>query len=223
MKLSKRAWLFSLFGLLILALLLTFAAGAALAEGAIHPILKRRASDTAALAHSIAQAIGATERQVFIATPDGVQLDAWWLSSPRSNGRAVIVCHGVGDSAFGGLGFALLFLHHGYSVLVPDSRGHGQSGGFVTYGVLESVDIVQWLNWLKGQGITRSYGIGESLGAATSFNPSPKVRSFRPLLPNAPTRPSKPSPTSESHAFCQPHWPCCWSKKVSSMFIFVTA
>jgi hypothetical protein len=186
-----RRWLFRVLGSVIVVLALSFGTtavlAAVLAEGSVHPLLKRRATDTAALAYSIAHAANATARKVTITTKDGVTLDAWWLSPPKPNGRAVIVCHGVADSAFGALGYALLFLNHRYSVLIPESRGHGQSLGFVTYGVLESDDIVQWLSWIKSNsGVTDVFGFGESLGGAILIQSLARGASFRAVVAECP-------------------------------------
>ncbi len=132
----------------------------------MRPSRARRPSDTAALASSVAQSSNATLQKVGITAKDGVRLNAWWLLPKQQNDRAVIVCHGVGDSSFGALGFAHLFLKNGYSVLVPDSRGHGESSGFVTYGILESGDVSHWVAWVESQGVHKVFGLGESLGAA---------------------------------------------------------
>ncbi len=60
-----------------------------------------------------------------------------------------------------------MFLNEGYSVLLPDSRAHGASGGeFVTYGLLEKYDVIAWANWMKRAGCGKLYALGESLGAA---------------------------------------------------------
>ena len=60
-----------------------------------------------------------------------------------------------------------MFLENGYSVLLPDSRGHGASGGqFVTYGLLEKYDVLTWADWMKASGCARLYALGESLGAS---------------------------------------------------------
>jgi uncharacterized protein len=149
-----------------LSLLASWGVAAALAEGALHPPIHRRASDTAALAISIARGSGSSAQLVTISGSDGTYLSAWWLRPPHPGTRAVVLCHGVADSGFGVMADAALFLRHDYSVLVPDSRGHGQSGGFVTYGVLESGDIVRWLSWLTQHGVADAYGFGESLGGA---------------------------------------------------------
>ena len=65
------------------------------------------------------------------------------------------------------LGYAKMLLDSGYSVLAPDSRAHGISGGqLITYGLLEKYDTVAWVNWMRTQGCTKVYGLGESLGAS---------------------------------------------------------
>jgi hypothetical protein len=104
---------------------------------------------------------------VEIAAADGARLSAWWMRPAVSNGNCVAVLHGIGDSRVGSAGFAPLFLNEGYSVLLPDSRGHGASGGrFVTYGLFEKYDALAWADWMRRAGCGKVYGSGESLGAA---------------------------------------------------------
>ena len=98
---------------------------------------------------------------------DGVRLDAWFVRPRVPNGNCVIVLHGIGDSRQGSAGYASMFLDQGYSVLLPDSRGHGTSGGeFVTYGLWEKYDVINWAHWLRQQNCQTLYGLGESLGGS---------------------------------------------------------
>jgi dipeptidyl aminopeptidase/acylaminoacyl peptidase len=182
MRTHRRRWLVVLPVLMVAIFGFSLAAAAVLAEGALHPLLKRRASDTAALAYSIAQAANGTAQKVNIQGRDGVALDGWWLAPKEPNGRAVMVCHGVADSAYGALGYALLFLSHGYSVLVPESRGHGESQGYVTYGVLETDDTIRWLSWMKSHGVNSAFGFGESLGGAILLQSLSHGADFRALV-----------------------------------------
>jgi dipeptidyl aminopeptidase/acylaminoacyl peptidase len=180
-------WRRSAFGLFCLfagVLLVTFVAAAVLIEGATHPLRigKGRASDCATLAANIARETGSSAQKVTIQSSDGSTLNAWWLSPLQPGERAVLICHGIGDTSAGGLGFARLFLTHGYSVLIPDSRGHGESGGFVTYGVLEANDVVRWLNWMTRHGVREEFGFGESLGAAILIQSLPKGANFRAIV-----------------------------------------
>jgi alpha-beta hydrolase superfamily lysophospholipase len=100
---------------------------------------------------------------------DGVKLKAWLIDPPNGNGSVVILLHGVTDNREGVAGFAPMFLQAGYTVLIPDARAHGESGGSIaTYGLRERYDILQWTKW-----ITRPNGcvylFGESMGAAIAL------------------------------------------------------
>jgi hypothetical protein len=65
-------------------------------------------------------------------------------------------------------GYAQLFLADGFTVLLPDARAHGTSGGpLATYGLLERNDIHQWLDFLQAEDHPRCiFGFAESMGAA---------------------------------------------------------
>jgi predicted alpha/beta-fold hydrolase len=103
-----------------------------------------------------------------ITTPDSITLRAWIIHPQRSNGDAVILLHGLADNRVGMTGYAHLLLAHGYSVLLPDARAQGASGGaLATYGLLERNDIRQWFDLLSAQDHPRCiFGLGESMGAA---------------------------------------------------------
>ncbi|MBV8905441.1 MAG: alpha/beta hydrolase, partial [Acidobacteriia bacterium] len=171
---------------LLLSTLLSFAAAALLAEGALHPLVTRRPGETAALAYSVAQTAHATATRVSIRGDDGTLLVGWWLTPQQPTGRAVMACHGVADSSFGAMAYALLFLRNGYSVLVPNGRGHGESQGYVAYGVLESQDTVRWLHWMKGQGVNAAFGFGESLGASVLIGSLAQGADFRAVVAESP-------------------------------------
>ncbi len=93
---------------------------------------------------------------------------AWLLLPRKPNGNAVILLHGIADSRASQIGLARMVLTNGYSVLAPDSRGHGESGGeLATYGLLEADDVHRWVDWLIAAEHPRKvFGLGESLGAA---------------------------------------------------------
>jgi len=97
-------------------------------------------------------------------------LKGWYIHPKEFNGNVVIVLHGITDNREGMAGFGKLFLDHGYAVLMPDARGHGESGGDIaTYGLRESDDIHRWVSWIYGQErlpVQCVYGFGESYGAA---------------------------------------------------------
>ncbi|HEX6880348.1 MAG TPA: alpha/beta fold hydrolase, partial [Terriglobales bacterium] len=103
-------------------------------------------------------------------TTDHISLKGWYIDPPHSNGDAVILLHGVTDNREGIAGFAPMFLKAGYSVLMPDSRAHGESGGDIaSYGLAERYDIAQWSSWLKNRHSGCIYLFGESMGAAIAL------------------------------------------------------
>jgi uncharacterized protein len=99
---------------------------------------------------------------------DGITLRAWLFTSTKPSGNAVLILHGIADSRASQLGLAKMFLAHGYTVLAPDSRAHGESGGDIaTYGLLEADDVHRWVSWLiDDQDPRHVFGMGESLGGA---------------------------------------------------------
>lgn len=110
----------------------------------------------------------ATLQDVSMRAADGVLLKGWYVRPQSFNGDAVVLLHGITDNREGVAGYAGLFLEHGYAVLLPDARAHGESGGeLATYGVKESDDIHRWVSWLYEHDPPRCvYGFGESYGAA---------------------------------------------------------
>ena len=105
---------------------------------------------------------------VQISAFDNAVLRAWYIHPQPSNGDAVIVLHGLGDNRLGTQGYAEMFLNHGFSVLLPDARAHGVSGGlYPTYGLLEGDDIRRWFEWTERERHAKCiFGFGESMGAA---------------------------------------------------------
>ncbi|HEY1462306.1 MAG TPA: alpha/beta fold hydrolase [Terriglobales bacterium] len=116
----------------------------------------------------ITQKLNAKLDDVSIVANDRIQLKAWSIHPRNGNGNAVLLLHGLGDNRAGMTGYAELFLRHGYDVLMPDARAHGESEGTAeTYGFLERNDIRSWFEWLTfTQHPHCIYGLGESMGAA---------------------------------------------------------
>ncbi len=117
---------------------------------------------------ALARAVGFPWQPAEVTASDGAVLRAWLFTPRKPNGGAVILLHGVGDTRAGVLGHAAYLLEAGYTVLTPDSRDHGASGGtYVTYGVKEAGDVHTWADWLTHHTpFSRLYGMGESMGAA---------------------------------------------------------
>ena len=157
-----------------------------IADNALH--VWDRGTVKSADADTIARQGGSSWQPAQVVADDGVHLDAWLFTPREPNGAAVILLHGVGDTRMGMSGHAPFLLRAGYTVLLPDLRGHGASGGtIITYGVRESADIHRWADLLLRQpGITRLYGLGQSLGAAVLLESLPREPRFRGLVADSP-------------------------------------
>ncbi|HEX3742248.1 MAG TPA: alpha/beta hydrolase [Terriglobales bacterium] len=99
---------------------------------------------------------------------DGAVLRGWLFRPAQANGSTVILLHGVSDNRLGMFGYGRWLLVNHYSVLLPDARAHGLSGGSIaTYGLLESDDIHRWAYWIREtERPSCIFGFGESMGAA---------------------------------------------------------
>jgi len=141
-------------------------AGIALAELSIR-LHKLPIGDSSAYRARVLQQFHTDVEDVAIAGADQAVLKAWFVQPSNPSGKSVIILHGVTANRVGSSGFAEIFLDQGYSVLLPDSREHGESGGAIaTYGVLERDDVRRWVAWLRERSPGCTYLLGESMGAA---------------------------------------------------------
>jgi pimeloyl-ACP methyl ester carboxylesterase len=141
--------------------------GIVLAEATLHPAKRALMAQNEAWLLNITKDNLAFEA-VSINANDGIQLRAWRVYPKNQVVDAVILLHGMGDDRSGMTGYAELLLKQGYSVLLPDARAHGASGGeLATYGLLERDDIRRWFEWLElNQSPPCIFALGESMGAA---------------------------------------------------------
>jgi uncharacterized protein len=156
-------WLASILALVYVCL--SAVAGVILAQSALH--LPRRGLNDRRFVDDARDNLGATVQDITMRARDGAELRAWYAVPEQENGAAVLLLHGMGDNRSGAAGYAKLFLTHGYRVVLPDSRAHGESGGsLTTYGVLERQDVRDWADWLEARPSAGCvYGFGESMGA----------------------------------------------------------
>jgi hypothetical protein len=163
----KRLLRFSLWTILIYLLLCT-AVAFFLADTTVHPYRRPLVAEAEAQAKHTSATLNSQLTDVEIQAKDHTVLRAWLIQPHLANGNAVILLHGLGDNRMGTAGYAQLLLAHGYSVLMPDARAHGESGGVLaTYGVTERDEVRAWFEWLQQTThATCVYGLGESMGAA---------------------------------------------------------
>ncbi len=165
----KRTLLWMAIGLVVLLLVVWLGVGtfAALtlteAEGPFNP-----ANNPAAY--------GLTYEDIRFPARDGqAEIAAWYIPSAE-NERAVVLVHGRNASRtdaflerFPELAAALN--EAGFSVLMIDLRGHGESSdGRFSFGIKERYDVLGAVDWLKERGFEpgRIGVLGVSLGAAAS-------------------------------------------------------
>lgn len=84
---------------------------------------------------------------------DGLKLHATYFPAVKENSekkRVVICFHGYtskGMSDFTGL--TDYYFRHGYAMLHPDARAHGESEGeYIGFGCLDRKDAVNWIQWV---------------------------------------------------------------------------
>ena len=115
---------------------------------------------------------------VSFASRSGSTIHAWFARGDSGAG-AVLLLHGVGDDRRAMIERARFLHHSGYSVLLPDFQGHGESAGaHITYGALESLDAAAALDYLHVHAPGERAGvIGVSMGGAAALvGPSGPLR-----------------------------------------------
>ncbi len=90
---------------------------------------------------------------------------------PAKVKKAVICFHGyTGEGLSNHMAIADYFLKHGYAMLLPDARAHGESEGeYIGFGCLDRKDALEWIDWLIrecGEDVEIML-FGTSMGGAT--------------------------------------------------------
>ncbi|MFZ0786772.1 MAG: alpha/beta hydrolase [Candidatus Acidiferrales bacterium] len=143
--------------------------GRAIGPGVLHPM--RLNPDRVVETQAMLDRTGARKVDFDVRAPDGIELRGWKVRPPSPNGDWVLLFHGVSDNRTGVLGAAEILLRHNYSVVMMDSRAHGQSGGdMATYGWKERYDTVAITNALyASENVLHLYALGVSMGAAVAL------------------------------------------------------
>lgn len=104
--------------------------------------------------------------------------------------KAIIVVHGIDGPSIEMLPHVSYLYRAGYSVLLYDNRGRGESdGGFSTLGFLEWRDVLHAIQWTKNQPGVSSHKIGLhglSLGAACVIMAAAEDQQVRGVLAESP-------------------------------------
>lgn len=114
-------------------------------------------------------------RDVHMTSFDGLGLHATYFPAIETKcdekKKAVICFHGyTGEGLSNHIAIADYFLKHGYAMLLPDARAHGESEGkYIGFGCLDRQDALGWIEWLIeecGEDIEIML-YGTSMGGAT--------------------------------------------------------
>jgi uncharacterized protein len=164
-----RRILYAVFALLVVASAGAAYVGYRMGPAVLHP--QHVSPDRLEQAAQILARTDATKEDFIVRAPDGVVLRGWKVRPAAPNGDWVLLFHGVGDNRTGTLGYAELFLRHGYSVVMMDARAHGESGGdMATYGWKERWDTVAAADALYStERIGNLWAFGVSMGAAIAL------------------------------------------------------
>src|SRR6516165_6099259 len=156
---------------IVIALLLVAPVGAGLLGGAIGPGIlhpMRLNSERPQQTTEMLKRSGGVKENFSVRASDSVELRGWKIRPRSPSDDWVLLFHGVSDNRSGVLGPAEFLLRHGYSVVMMDSRAHGESGGeMATYGWQERHDTVAVVNALTStERVSHLYALGVSMGAA---------------------------------------------------------
>ncbi|MEZ5989740.1 MAG: hypothetical protein R3F30_11565 [Planctomycetota bacterium] len=106
--------------------------------------------------------------KVKLRAKDKVEVSTWWVPVDREH--AVILVAGIGMSREANLPAAEFYANRGWSVLMPDLRGTGESSPErITFGWYEARDIAACREFLTGRGFSTIGVHGRSLGAAAAL------------------------------------------------------
>lgn len=112
-------------------------------------------------------------RDVYVQSCDGLRLHAlqWDINENdnKTHHNWAVVVHGYTSKAEDMTGAVRSFHGHGFHVLAPDLRGHGQSEGrYAGMGWPDRLDIIRWIDYILLQNADAQIVLyGVSMGAAT--------------------------------------------------------
>lgn len=108
-------------------------------------------------------------RDVYTTSHDGLKLHASWVPAENARGTVVLV-HGYQSCVLTDFSVAFPLYHEmGFNLLLPTQRSHRKSEGkYVTFGVLESRDMLRWVQYHNAHfGALPIIFSGLSMGAST--------------------------------------------------------
>lgn len=104
-------------------------------------------------------------KKIIISSYDGLTLSAHYLAAPRPTPVTAILVHGYTGKGKDMAAIARYYYEtHGFNVLLPDCRGHGESeGNYIGFGWHDRLDILRWIDYIIDY--TSSNASGKTSGA----------------------------------------------------------
>ena len=141
-----------------------------------------------------------------IKTADGQLLHTWFLKG--KNGKAVILCHGVGADKSQMVTYAVFLYKAGYSVLMFDFRGHGENKeSFISIGFIEVKDLEAAVAWLNELGYENPGVLGISMGASVALRTAAKDNNFGAVVADSPFATLNGMMAYRAKGMGLPYWP----------------
>ncbi len=113
--------------------------------------------------------VGLHYEDVTFLTSDGIEIKGWFIPAEDPKGT-IILCHGYGTERSDCLAWAKFLRRGGYSALLFDFRGHGESGGrYCSLGYYEREDLRAAVNYLKKRGENSIGAMGFSMGGTVAL------------------------------------------------------
>ena len=90
--------------------------------------------------------------RVYITADDGVVLAAICMRQPQPSAKWAVIMHGYTSCKENMLFYAGKYYEKGWSVLIPDQRAHGESGGeYCALGWAERLDAIKWAEYIASE------------------------------------------------------------------------
>jgi len=112
---------------------------------------------------------GLSPRHIELTTEDHVKINAWHI--PSTSATSVILLHGYKMDSGEMASIAAMLVRHGFGVIIPDLRAHGDSEGeLITFGSHEWRDIQAVVDYvIEEEPNTRLAILGNSMGGALAL------------------------------------------------------
>jgi pimeloyl-ACP methyl ester carboxylesterase len=119
----------------------------------------------------IATPVGAIVERLSLVNPDGLPIEAWWISPGKTAEGIVVLVPGLSDDVASLLPHFMFLYKANYNILAVNLRTHGGSGGDrISLAIHEPQDVIAALNWLQHRADPNDLPvtlIGHSLGGST--------------------------------------------------------